>query len=121
MSIIDDYLERVEPSRREELERIRNLAKKRVPDAEETISYGMPTLTYRGTPFLGFDSRKNHIGIYPYSGRVVEALKDKLSDYGLSSGAIRVPLDRPIPESTLKLIIDRRLEQIDEDLSAKRQ
>src|ERR1700730_15193956 len=99
MTLIDDYLEKVEASKRRELERIRTLAKQRVAGAEEAISYGMPTLKYQGKPFLGFDAHKNHIGIYPYSGEVVEELKDQLHDYAVSKGAIRVPLDHPLSEA----------------------
>ncbi len=112
MTVIDDYLSTIDPAKRKELERIRVLAKQIVPDAEEAIVYGMPTLKYHGKPFLGFDAHKNHIGIYPYSGQVVETLKDQLHDYGFSKGAIRVPLDHPISEELLKQIIDLRLKQI---------
>jgi hypothetical protein len=62
MTIIDDYLTNVEAPKRKELERIRSVAKKIVPSAEETISYGMPTLKFQGKPFLGFDAHKNHSG-----------------------------------------------------------
>ena len=116
MTVIDEYLNNVEPSKREALERIRSFAKKIVPDAEEAISYGMPTLKYKGKPFLGFDARKNHIGIYPFSGQVIETLKGQLQGYGTSSGAIRVPLDKPIPKSLLTEIIKTRLAQIEETL-----
>ena len=112
MTVIDNYLTNVEPAKRKELERIRRLAKQIVPDAEEAMSYGMPTLKYQGKPFLGFDAHKNHIGIYPYSGQVIETLQDHLHDYGVSKGAIRVPLDRPISEELLKQIIQERLKQI---------
>jgi uncharacterized protein YdhG (YjbR/CyaY superfamily) len=109
---IDDYLQNVEANKREELKRIRALAENAVPSAEEAISYGMPTLKYEGMPFLGFNAHKKHIGIYPYSSEVIERLKEQLHDYELSSGAIRIPLDRPISEDTLKQIIDCRLQQI---------
>ena len=109
---IDGYLQTIEASRRAALERIRALAHEIVPGAQEAIMYGMPTLTYRGKPFLGFDARKHHIGIYPYSGEVIETLRDQLQAFGLSKGAIRVPLDEPIPESTLRQVIDCRLDQI---------
>lgn len=112
MTVIDDYLTTVEPSKREELERIRSLAKKTVPSAEEAIVYGMPTLKYHGKPFLGFNAHKDHIGIYPYSGQVIEELTDHLHEYGFSKGAIRVPLDHPISEELLKQIIHHRLKQI---------
>jgi uncharacterized protein YdhG (YjbR/CyaY superfamily) len=112
MTVIDDYLTTVEPAKRQELERIRTLAKKTVPGAEEAIVYGMPTLTYQGKPFLGFNAHKQHIGIYPYSGQVIEELTEQLHEYGVSKGAIRVPLDHPISEELLKHIIQQRLQQI---------
>ena len=119
MTPIDNYLKNVEAANRPQLERIRTLAKRIVPGAEEVISYGMPTLKYKGKPFLGFAIRKNHIGIYPYSGQVIEELKDQLHEYGLSKGAIRVPLESPISERTLELIVNCRLKQIESELNAE--
>jgi uncharacterized protein YdhG (YjbR/CyaY superfamily) len=52
MNLIDDYLKNVEASKRTQLQRIRMLAKEIVPNAEETISYNMPTLKYEGKAFL---------------------------------------------------------------------
>lgn len=112
MTVIDNYLQKIEPSKRKELERIRVIAKKIVPEAEESISYGMPTLKYKGKAFLGFNVHKNHIGIYPYGGEEIEKLKDQLGDYGYSSGAIRIPFDNPIPENLLKEIITLRIQRI---------
>jgi uncharacterized protein YdhG (YjbR/CyaY superfamily) len=109
MGLIDDYLKNVEPSKRKQLQRIRTLAKEIVPNAEETISYNMPTLKYEGRAFLGFDAHVNHIGIYPYSGQVIPQLKDALRTYTVSKGAIRIPLDRPISKRLLKLVITTRL------------
>jgi uncharacterized protein YdhG (YjbR/CyaY superfamily) len=110
---IDEYLDNLEPAKRDALERIRRLAKATVPDAEEAIVYAMPTLKYRGKPFLGFSARKNHVGIYPYSGSVLSALKDELAGYGWSKGALRVPLDNPIPAELLKKIVALRLKDIE--------
>lgn len=41
---IDEYLSRLDPAPRAALERIRQLVTALVPEATETISYGMPTL-----------------------------------------------------------------------------
>jgi uncharacterized protein YdhG (YjbR/CyaY superfamily) len=111
--VIDDYLENVEPAKRKELERIRALANAIVPDAEEVISYKMPTLKYRGKSFLGFDAHMNHIGIYPYSGKIIPELVVDLRTYLFSKGALQVLLDKPIPRALLKVIILRRLAEID--------
>ncbi|MCL4384101.1 DUF1801 domain-containing protein [Patescibacteria group bacterium] len=111
MTVIDQYLQKIEPAKREQLERIRLIAKRVVPEAEETISYGMPTLKLKGKAFLGFDAHRKHIGIYPFSGEVTNLVKDELTKlkYKFSPGAIQVPVDRPIPEKLLQEIIQRRL------------
>jgi len=112
MTVIDEYLQKIEPARREHLERIRKIAKHVVPESTEILSYGMPTLQYKGKSFLGFDAHENHIGIYPFGGEEIEVFKEKLKDFGLSKGAIRVPYDKPIPESLLKDIITHRIKRI---------
>jgi uncharacterized protein YdhG (YjbR/CyaY superfamily) len=44
--------------RQKELQRIRALAKKLVPTAEETIMHGMPTLKYRGLAAIRAETKK---------------------------------------------------------------
>ena len=112
MGVIDDYLKKIEPKKRKRLERIREIAKQVIPDAQEVISYGMPTLKYKGKPFLGFNTHANHIGIYPYGGEEIEVFKDKLKALGISKGAIRVPYNKPVSESLLKEIIKHRIKRI---------
>jgi uncharacterized protein YdhG (YjbR/CyaY superfamily) len=43
---------------------------------------------------------------------VIDTLKDELEKYGLSRGAIRVPLDDPISKGTLRAVINCRLKAI---------
>ena len=114
MIVIDDYFKKIDPEKRKELERIREIGKKVVPEAEDAISYGMPTLKYKGKSFLGFNVHSNHIGIYPYGGEEIEVFKDKITKlgYGFSSGAIRVPFNNPIPEDLLKEIILHRIARL---------
>ncbi len=115
MTVIDEYLQNIEASKRQHLERIRQIVRKIIPDAQEVISYGMPTMQYKGKSFLGFNAHINHIGIYPYGGEEISVFKDKLIElgYGFSSGAIRVPFDNPIPETLLKEIIEHRIHRIE--------
>ena len=119
MTVIDEYFQKIELTKRKQLERIREIAKQVVRYTEEVISYGMPTLKYKGKPFLGFNAHSNHIGIYPYGGEEIEIFRDKLSklNYGFSSGAIRVPFDRPIPETLLMDIIKHHIKRINNLIS----
>lgn len=114
MSVIDNYLQKIQKDKRDQLERIRKIGKQVIPDAAEVISYGMPTLQYKGKSFLGFDIHKNHIGIYPYGGEEIEVFKNKLIEQGFeySTGAIRVPLGRTFPEELLVSIIKHRVKRI---------
>ena len=114
MTAIDDYFKKIGSEKSKELERIRTIAKQVVPNAQEVISYGMPTLQYKGKSFLGFNTYSKHIGIYPYGGEEIEVFKSKLSEinYKFSSGAIQVPYDDPIPESLLKEIIQHPINRI---------
>ena len=112
MTVIDNYLAKIEPEKRKQLERIREIAKRLVPEAEEVISYGMPTLKYEGTSFLGFNAHRDHIGIYPYGGEEIMVFRDQLAQFGTSKGAIRVPYDKPFPEDLLREIIAHRIARI---------
>jgi uncharacterized protein YdhG (YjbR/CyaY superfamily) len=110
MSVIDDYIKQFDPSLRDELERIRAIASSLLPGCEETISYGMPTIRYRGKSIIGFYVRKNYIGIYPFSGSVISQIKE-LEDYGTTKSAIHEEFDRPLPEPLIKKIVRERLKQ----------
>ena len=111
MDLIDDYLKNiVNPHQRSELERIRAIALEMLPGAEEVISYGMPTITYKGKAIIGFDAHKNHIGIYPFSGHVIPLIKE-LDKYAQTKGAVQEKLDDVLPKELIQKIIKVRLEQ----------
>jgi uncharacterized protein YdhG (YjbR/CyaY superfamily) len=61
---IDEYIAAFSPEVRSILERIRATIKKAAPDAEETISYQMPSFTLKGH-LVYFGAFKKHIGFYP--------------------------------------------------------
>ena len=112
MTVIDSYLSKIAPEKREQLERIRKIARETVPEAEETISYGMPTLKYKNQAFLGFNAHTKHIGIYPYGSEEITLFKNKLSAFSFSPGAIRVAFDKSFPEDLLVKIIKHRIGRI---------
>lgn len=111
MLTVDEYLTQASPSQRAELERIRAFVKQLVPDAEETISYGLPALKYKGKPLVYFGAFKNHMSLFPTAGPT-ETLKDKLSGYFVSKGTIQFTEDNPLPDSLLEEIILERLDTI---------
>ena len=62
--MIDEYIAAQEESIRPRLAQLRSIIHKAIPDAEERISWSMPTF-WKGTNLIHFAGFKKHIGIYP--------------------------------------------------------
>lgn len=111
---VDEYLSKVEPRFRVELERIRAFVKQLAPDAEETMSYNMPTFKYKDRPLVYFTTSKKHMSFYP-SSWVIEDLKAKLKDYKTTEHAIQFTLENPLPEALIKELVLAHMKFIDAD------
>ena len=92
---IDEYIESQDPAARPKLREIRAVIRSAVPDAEERISWSMPTY-WKGRNLIHFAAFKNHIGLYP-GGEATTVFAGRLADYGVSKGTIRLPYDEPLP------------------------
>jgi len=83
--------------------------KKAAPDAEERISYRMPSFTLHGA-LVYFAAFKNHIGLYPpVTGDA--GLQKAVSGYAGEKGNLRFPLDQPIPYGLIERVIKLRVKQ----------
>ncbi len=96
---IQEYIAEHEEQVRSRLEAIYEVIKNALPDAEERITYTMPTF-WKGRNIIHFAAMKNHIGLYP-GPDAIEAFRDRLTDYKTSKGAIQFPNNKELP---LKLI-----------------
>lgn len=108
-STIDEYIKSFPGDVQKKLESIRQLIKKSAPNAEESISYQIPTFKLNGN-LVHFAAFKNHIGFYPTpSGQKV--FQKELSAYKSGKGSIQFPLDKPIPFSLIKKIVKYRVKE----------
>ena len=82
-----------------------------IPQAEEVISYGMPAFKVKGTVVAGLLSHKGHVGFYPFSGSVLGNFKSELKNYNQTKSALHVPIDKPLPKSLLKKLLNARISQ----------
>lgn len=115
MTVIDAYLDELDEAQRAALERVRKLGHKYIPEAEETIGYGMPVLKYKGKYVLGFAAFKDHLSIFP--GALPDKVAKDLSQYKVSKGTIQFTIDLPIPETAIKELIITRLKNIAEGIT----
>ena len=109
---VDDYLDGLDVSTRAAFEHIRNLVMDLVPEAEQGMSYGIATLKYKQKPLLGFLAATHHLSIFPFSPKVVDAVRERLTAFELSKGAIRFTIATPLPDEVVRDIVGRRTEEI---------
>ena len=115
---IDEYIAGFANDVQEILEKIRMTIRKAAPDAEETISYQIPTFTLKGNYLVYFAAYKKHIGLYP-APRGIEKFKKELSVYEGGKGTVRFPLDKPIPFGLIRRIVKFRIKENLERAKAK--
>ncbi len=111
MSAIDDYLANVPDEQKVALERVRTIARQAIPEPEETISYGMPTLKYKGKYVLAFAPFKDHMSIFP--GAWPDTFKNKLQNFKTSRGTIQFTLEKQIPENIITDLVSVRVKDIE--------
>ena len=100
---IDAYLAGLPDDAREALSAVRQTIKGFVPDAVESISYGMPTFKYKGRPLIYFAAAKNHLGLY-----------------GTSKGTMRFSPADPPPEAEVQALLRERIEAIEASVAGQK-
>ncbi|MBW6465511.1 MAG: DUF1801 domain-containing protein [Brevefilum sp.] len=107
---VDDYIVSFPAEVHEILQKIRDIVLEVVPEAEEVISYQMPTYRLGGN-LVHFAAFKSHIGLYPTPSGI-EAFQGELTPYQHAKGSIRFPLDQPIPYDLIRKIVTFRVNEM---------
>ena len=94
-STIDQYIASAAPAVRPILKEIRRVAKRAVPQAQETISYKLPALKLERT-FFYFAAFKEHVGVYP-PVTADASLRKQLAPYANEKGNLKFPLGEAMP------------------------
>jgi len=113
----DEYIKQFPADVRVLLEKLRAAIKATAPKAEEVISYQMPAFKLNGM-LVYFAGYKNHIGFYP-TGSPIKVFEKELAPYKWSKGAIQFPLDKPLPLTLVKKMVQFRIKENLEKAEAK--
>jgi uncharacterized protein YdhG (YjbR/CyaY superfamily) len=111
---VSEYIAAQPEAVQEILGRVRSTIRKAVPEAQEVISYKMPTYTLYGDRLLYFAVWKQHYSIYAATEQVVAAFRDELASYKIDKGTIRFPLSGPVPVKLIGRIAKFRAKEIAE-------
>ncbi len=101
---IREYIEGSPEPVQARLYEIYALIKQALPDAQEKISWGMPTF-YMKRNLIHFAPAKHHIGLYP-GPAVIEMLGSELAGVKHSKGAIQLALNKPLNHDLIQKILD---------------
>ncbi len=107
---MDEYIAGFPNDVQEILEKIRMTIRKVAPDAEETISYQIPTFNLNGRYLIYFAAYKKHVAVYPAPIGNAE-FKEELSVYGSGKGTAKFPLDKPIPFALIRKLVKFRAKE----------
>lgn len=96
MKTVDEYLAAQPEAARQVLVLVRGAIRKALPEAEESISYKIPTYKVDGRAVIYFAGWKAHYSVYPLGGLLPE-LENELAPYEMEKGTIRFPLAERVP------------------------
>lgn len=106
---IDEYIADFPDDVQSILEALRQAISEAAPEAEEAISYQIPTFNLNGI-LVHFAAFKKHIGSYPTPSGMA-AFAEELSAYEGAKGSVKFPLDKPIPYDLVKRIVEFRVNE----------
>ena len=94
---VDEYISAQDEGIQANLQSIRAVLRRELPDATEKISWSMPTY-WKDHNIIHFAASKKHIGLYPGS-EAVEQFAEKLCQAGCtySKGSIRILYSENLP------------------------
>jgi uncharacterized protein YdhG (YjbR/CyaY superfamily) len=105
---IDEYLAPLSSEKRAALEKLRRAIRSAAPEAEECISYQIPTFRLGGRMLVSFGAWVNHCALYA-GVHPVKAHKDELKGYDTSKGTIRFQADSPLPATLVRKLVKTRI------------
>lgn len=113
VATVREYMAAVPAEPRAALRKLWRAARSAAPGAVGAISYGIPTLRYRGRMLVSFAAFKQHCSFFPASYAVMAAHKAKLKRYEVSKGTIRFVPDKPLPATLVKQMVKARIREQD--------
>ncbi|KQY93558.1 hypothetical protein ASD24_20520 [Paenibacillus sp. Root52] len=116
---VDEYIMGFAPEVQARLQALRQMIREAAPNAEEKISYKMPTYAQHGN-LVHFAAYQNHIGFYPAPSGIT-AFQEELSTFKGAKGSVQFPHNQPLPEELIRRIVEFRVKENVEKAATKKQ
>jgi len=112
---VDAYFGALPPDQRALLESIRARIHGLIPDADEAMSYGMPTMQLDGKSLVHFAGWKRHCSLYPLTDAFLAEHADELRAFDRTKGSVHFTPDAPLPDALLDALVRSRLAEVRSD------
>jgi len=107
LTTIDQYFAGLPSAQRAALERVRRVIRAAAPEAEECISYQIPSFKLNGKGLIWFGAAAHHCAIYGVAN------DPALQDYDTSGkGTLRFTIEKPLPDALLRKLVMARVKRI---------
>lgn len=108
---IDEYIESFSGQTKDRLMEMRQIVRELLPDAQERISYNMPSYLVDAKIIVYFAGFKDHIGMYPGKTQN-DAYNDLAAQYASGKSTARFPNNEPLPKNIIAAYIQVRLAEL---------
>jgi uncharacterized protein YdhG (YjbR/CyaY superfamily) len=106
---IEEYIEAAPVEAQEKLWQLHETIRKAAPGATEALKWSMPAYSYQKI-LVTFAVFKQHIGFYPMPSAIKKFAKE-LSKYKTATGSVQFPLDKKLPLSLIRRIVQFRVKE----------
>jgi uncharacterized protein YdhG (YjbR/CyaY superfamily) len=106
----EEYVATFPPDIQEILRRLRETIYATIPDATETIRYGMPAVMLNGHYVVHYAAWKRHIGLYPIPP-MPRNLEPDVAPYRSTKDTMSLPHGTPIPTELLQRVLTELVKQ----------
>ena len=107
---VDAYLESLSFTRKEALTKVRSVILETIPEAEESMRYGMPTYDAGGDFLAAIASQKQYISLYMNTGVVADHTSD-LAHLNVGKSCIRFTKLEKLPLDAVRAMLKETLAQ----------
>lgn len=107
----DEYISSFPAATQIILQEVRETIKNAAPNANESISYGMPAYKLNGKALVYFAGYKNHIGFYATPTGHAE-FTEELAKYKQGKGSVQFPINEPMPLNLITKIVKFRVSEV---------
>lgn len=118
ITTVDDYIAAQPEDVQPQLERMRAIIRKALPGVEEAISYQIAGFKVQGRFVIYMSAAKQHVGLYPATESMIEALGDELAPHLSGKATMRFLYADRIPTKLVERVVKLRLKEVQGEAAA---